>query len=91
MKFLATNIREFLNEYNTTNGKQMTKIIENNDASLNKSELFKRELKLLLAKYNADIYADMVGDTHGVSVEIVIDIDNKEVIRQNDSLSQYDI
>ena len=66
-------------------------INENDKIVVNKSDSFKKELKELLAKYNADIYAEMDGDTHGVSVEIVIDIDNNEVIRINDSLSQYDI
>jgi len=63
----------------------------NNDTFANKAESFKSELKELLAKYNADIYTMMDGDTHGVSVDVVIDIDNKEVIRKNDNISQYDI
>lgn len=57
----------------------------------NKAESFKLELKELLTKYNADIYADMCGDTHGVTVEIVIDIDNKEVLRKDNDISQYDV
>lgn len=61
---------------------------ENND---NKAEQFKKELKELLVKYDADIYAEMDGDTHGVSVDVVIDINNKEVLRNSDSISQYDI
>lgn len=61
---------------------------ENND---NKAEQFKKELKELLTKYDADIYAEMDGDTHGVSVDVVIDINNKEVLRNSDSISQYDI
>ena len=61
---------------------------ENND---NKAEQFKKELKELLTKYDADIYAEMDGDTHGVSVDVVIDINNKEVLRESDSISQYDI
>ncbi len=52
---------------------------------------FKKELKALLEKYKADIYALMDGDTHGVSVEIVIDVDNKEVLRTNGELSYRDI
>jgi septin family protein len=52
---------------------------------------FKEELKALLSKYNAEIYAQMDGDTHGVSCEVVIDLGNVEVIRKNDSVSQYDI
>jgi hypothetical protein len=60
-----------------------------------KATEFKRELKELLEKYGAEIYAMMDGDTHGVSCEVVIDIrvENKdvEVIRKNDSISQYDI
>lgn len=57
----------------------------------NKIDQFKQELKELLTKYNAEIYADLDGDTHGVSVEIVIDINNVEVLRNYDNISQYDI
>ena len=42
---------------------------------------FKKELKALLKKYNADIYVMLDGDTHGVSEAIVIDIDDKEAMR----------
>lgn len=79
-------------ENNTDKVKNFGEFInENNEIVENKSESFKKELKELLTKYNADIYAQMDGDTHGVEVEIIIDIDNKEVIRNYDSISQYDI
>jgi len=58
---------------------------------MDKIDNFKKELKALLEKYNAEIYAQMDGDTHGVSCEIVIDVDNKEVIRKYDDLCHYDI
>lgn len=57
----------------------------------NKTE-FKRELKELLKKYNADIYVELDGDTHGVSDALIFDIDDKEVMRFNDSsVSHHDI
>ncbi len=54
---------------------------------------FKKELKDLLEKYNAEIYVELDGDTHGVSDALIVDIDNKEVMRfENPSeISQYDI
>ena len=58
---------------------------------MDKINEFKKELKELLAKYNADIYVELGGDTHGVSSEIVIDVDNKEVIRIHNCISHYDI
>lgn len=58
---------------------------------MEKAELFKIELKELLEKYNADIYVDLDGDTHGVSSAVVIDIDDKEVLRNHDCISHYDI
>lgn len=58
---------------------------------MDKANEFKKELKALLEKYNAEIYAQMDGDSHGCSTEVVIDIDNKEIIRKYDSLSHYDI
>lgn len=64
---------------------------KNDEVIVNKAESFKRELKELLAKYDADIYANLDGDTHGVSVDIVIDISNKEVIRSRDEVTQYNI
>jgi len=59
----------------------------------NKLNDFKKELKELLGKYNAEIYVDLDGDTHGLYDALVIDIDNKEVIRfDNPScVSHYDI
>ena len=56
-----------------------------------KALLFLTEFTRLLEKYNAEIYADMEGDTHGVSVDVVIDINNKEIYRKSDSISNYDI
>lgn len=52
---------------------------------------FKKELKELLEKYNAEIYVELIGDTHDVSSDLVVDVDNKEAIRINDCLSHYDI
>lgn len=60
-------------------------INENNDFD-NKVELFKKEFKDLLLKYNIDIYADSIGE--GFTSEIVIDMDDKEIIRVTDI---YDI
>lgn len=67
------------------------KLNENLEIPVNSGEAFKRELKELLTKYDADIYVDLEGDTHGVSAMIVIDVNNKEVIRKHSDLSQYDI
>ena len=58
---------------------------------MDKVNEFKKELKELLAKYNAEIYVDLDGDTHGVSSAVVIDIDNKEIMRNSDCISHYDI
>jgi hypothetical protein len=52
---------------------------------------FKKDLKALLEKYNAEIYVLMDGDTHGCSAEVCIDVDNKEVMKSHDSISHYDI
>ena len=53
---------------------------------------FKIELAALLKKYNAEIYSNIEGDTHGVTDSLSIDIDNKEVMKfENPScISQYD-
>ena len=59
---------------------------ENNEQIINKPDAFMKELSELLKKYNAEIYVDLEGDTHGVSSFIVIDIDRKEVDRFNDNL-----
>jgi len=60
-----------------------------------KAKEFLKELKELMEKYGAEIYTMMDGDTFGVSCEVVIDIKegNKcvEAIRNNDSISHYDI
>ena len=54
---------------------------------------FKKELKALLKKYNVDIYVMLDGDTHGVTDSIVIDMDNKEIMRFENpaEISQYDL
>lgn len=56
-----------------------------------KLDEFKKELGALLQKYNADIYSIITGDTHGIDYEaLVIDFDNKEVMRFEDSeISQH--
>jgi len=55
----------------------------------NKVDSFKKELKELLAKYNAEIYADSEGD--GFSSAVVIDIDDNEILRITTSIRQEDI
>ena len=55
-----------------------------------KIDNFKNDLKDLLKKYNAEIYIDLDGDTHGVSCFVVIDVDNKEVIRHDSCISHSD-
>lgn len=52
---------------------------------------FKKELKNLLKKYNASIWVSLDGDTHGVSAEIVIDVNNTEVIREYDEIDYREI
>lgn len=53
---------------------------------------FKNDLRELLKKYDADIYIELNGDTHGLDSALIIDIDNKEVMRFHDgSMSHYDI
>ncbi len=53
---------------------------------------FKNELRDLLKKYNAEIYCDLDGDTHGVSSSVVIDIiKDVEAIRSSSSISHHDI
>lgn len=55
-------------------------------------EEFLKELQELLTKYNADFWISLDGDTHGVSAELVVDVNNKEVLRRSDgTLSKYDI
>lgn len=53
--------------------------------------LFKQELKELLKKYNAEIYAHTLYEDSN-EVEITIDIEGKEVFRTiaNNGISQYD-
>lgn len=55
------------------------------------SEEFLIELKALLEKYNATIWADMDGDTHGVSSFVVVDIKQKEIFRIHQELEARDI
>jgi uncharacterized protein (UPF0335 family) len=62
---------------------------ENNGVVMNKVDSFKTELKELLAKYNVEIYADSKGE--GFTSEVVVDMDNKEIMRVLDTLSQWDI
>lgn len=52
---------------------------------------FKTELKALLAKYKAEINAELDGDTHGVSCDLVITIGNKEVIRSVEEITHHSI
>lgn len=59
--------------------------------SMDDATEFKKELKALLEKYQADIYVDLDGDTHGVSCSIVFDIKNKEIMRSNNDISANDI
>jgi len=58
-----------------------------------KVDQFKKELKALLEKYDAEIYSIIEGDTHGIHYEaIAIDFVNDEVMRFEDSsISHYDI
>lgn len=55
--------------------------------------VFKKELKALLEKYNADISSEIEGDTHGIDYEaLVIEVDGKEVMRVRDNcISHHDI
>lgn len=55
-----------------------------------KTKAFKAELKEVLKKYNAEVWIDLDGDTHGVSSELVIEIDRKEVMRL-DELAESDL
>ena len=53
---------------------------------------FRNELRDLLEKYNAEIYVELDGDTHGVSDALVIDFGNVEIMRfDNSSVSHYDL
>lgn len=47
----------------------------------------------MLTKYNAVIYSEVDGDTHGVTDAIIINFDNKDVMRfENPScISKYDL
>lgn len=56
---------------------------------MDKIESFKKELKELLAKYTAEIYADSKGD--GFTPEVVVEVEGLEVLRVLDTLSQWDI
>ena len=56
---------------------------------VNKVESFKREFKDLLTRYNVEIFADSIGE--GFTSEVVVDMDNKEIMRVVDTISQGDI
>jgi uncharacterized protein (UPF0335 family) len=69
--------------------KNFGKFINENTEHVNKVESFKREFKDLLTKYNVEIYADSKGE--GFTSEVVVDMDNKEIMRVLDTISQWDI
>ncbi len=69
--------------------KNFGKFINENTESVNKVESFKREFKDLLTRYNVEIYADSKGE--GFTSEVVVDMDNKEIMRVLDTISQWDI
>jgi hypothetical protein len=52
---------------------------------MNKVDEFKAELKALLEKYNAAIACDIDGDTHCVSMTMVVEIDRHDYILCNGS------
>lgn len=43
-----------------------------------KLEDFKRELKALLEKYDATLWCDINGDTHGTSMTMTVEVDKKD-------------
>jgi hypothetical protein len=51
---------------------------------MEKIDDFKIELKALLEKYNASIWIDLNRDIHGVSADIIVHLDNKEIMRCSD-------
>jgi len=55
----------------------------------NKVYSFKSELKDLLKQYNADIYIELDGDTHGLYSAIIIDLDGKEIMRSGNGTLDY--
>jgi hypothetical protein len=69
--------------------KNFGKFINENAEPVNMVESFKREFKDLLTKYNVEIYADSKGE--GFTSEVVVDMDNKEIMRVLDTISQWDI
>jgi len=63
---------------------------ENNELIGNKKlEAFKSEFKLLLEKYNAYIFCDFEGDTHGLNTTMLVEIDKKDYILSNSSDIDY--
>jgi hypothetical protein len=50
-----------------------------------KIEEFKSELKALLEKYNAYLYCDIDGDTHGLINTMKVEIDKKDFVLCNGS------
>jgi hypothetical protein len=69
--------------------KNFGKFINEGNESVNKIVSFKTEFRELLAKYNVEIYADSKGE--GFTSEVVVDMDNKEIMRVLDTISQWDI
>ena len=69
--------------------KNFGKFINEGNESANKIVSFKTEFRELLAKYNVEIYADSKGE--GFTSEVVVDMDNKEIMRVLDTISQWDI
>jgi hypothetical protein len=45
---------------------------------MSKVEDFKKELKALLVKYDASIFCDIEGDTHGLINTMKVEIDKKD-------------
>ena len=69
--------------------KKFGKFINENTELINKVESFKKEFKELLAKYNVEIYAHSEGE--GFTSEVLVYMDNKEIMRVFDTISQSDI
>lgn len=55
---------------------------------------FLEKLKALLLEYNAEIYCQVYGDTHGVDIDMCIDIDNNtsiKVLKNQIDISGHDL
>ncbi len=48
-----------------------------------KAEEFKKEFKALLLKYNAYLYCDIDGDTHGLITKMIVEVDKKDYLLTN--------